>query len=104
LFRLLQDTLSSRPSATDDRRSPIVKISCPDARAEKNRHGRHVETGATVDRAETATWLASEDGKDFVRRSSEDWCRASIATGTDEVAARAAAERTTAFYTGMHKG
>jgi hypothetical protein len=48
--------------------------------------------------------LASEEGKHFVCRSSEDWCRASIAAGTDEVAARAAAERTTAFYTGMHKG
>jgi uncharacterized protein YndB with AHSA1/START domain len=66
--------------------------------------GRHVETGATVDRAAAATWLASEEGKDFVHRSSEDWCRASIAAGTDEVAARAAAERTTAFYTGTHKG
>jgi uncharacterized protein YndB with AHSA1/START domain len=65
--------------------------------------GRHIETGATADRAEAAAWLASAEGKDFVRRSSEDWCRASIAAGTDAAAARAAAERTTAFYSGGHK-
>lgn len=38
------------------------------------------------------------DMKDFVRCSSEGWCRASIASGTNEEAARAAAERTTQFY------
>ena len=35
-----------------------------------------------------------------MRRSSEAWGRASIAGGTDEAAALAAAARTTAFYTG----
>jgi hypothetical protein len=35
-----------------------------------------------------------------VRGSSDDWCRASIAAGTDETAAKAAAARTTAAYTG----
>ena len=42
----------------------------------------------------------SVEGKGFVRLSSDDWCRASIAGGTDEAAARAAAGRTTAAYTG----
>jgi uncharacterized protein YndB with AHSA1/START domain len=65
--------------------------------------GRHIETGATVDRSEAASWSASDEGQDFVRRSSEDWCRASIAAGTDDAAAKAAAGRTTAFYTGMLK-
>jgi uncharacterized protein YndB with AHSA1/START domain len=40
----------------------------------------------------------SPDHKDFIRRSSEEWCRASVAAGTNEEAARAAAERTTQFY------
>jgi uncharacterized protein YndB with AHSA1/START domain len=65
--------------------------------------GRHIETGAAADRNEAAAWSASDEGKDFMRRSSTDWCRASIAAGTDAAAAQAAAERTTAFYTGMHK-
>ncbi len=49
---------------------------------------------------ETAeAWVASEEGKDFARRSSDAWCDASIALGTDAAAARAAADRVTAFYT-----
>lgn len=63
----------------------------------------HLATGATVDRSVAAAWSASEEGKDFVHRSSEAWCRASIADGTDDVAAKAAAARTTAFYSGEHK-
>lgn len=62
--------------------------------------GNHIATGAAVDPREAMAWLASADGKAFVRRSSEDWCRASIAAGTDPAAAAAAAGRTTAAYTG----
>jgi len=62
--------------------------------------GAHVETGASVDPRDAMAWLMSDNGKDFVRRSSDDWCRASIAAGTDPDAARAAAARTTAAYTG----
>lgn len=65
--------------------------------------GRHIETDATVDPAQAAAWSASDEGKNFVARSSADWCRASIAAGTDEADAKAAAERTTAAYTGAHK-
>jgi uncharacterized protein YndB with AHSA1/START domain len=50
--------------------------------------GRHLSK-------ETAAWLASEEGKDFVRQSSEAWGRASIDAGTDQ------ARRTTAFYLGV---
>jgi uncharacterized protein YndB with AHSA1/START domain len=64
---------------------------------------RHLATGATVDRDKAAAWPASDEGKDFIRRSSEDWCRASIAAGADGAAARAAAARTTAFYGGELK-
>jgi len=62
---------------------------------------RHLDGGgATVDPAAVAAWSASEDGKRFVRESSQSWCEASIAAGTDPRAAQAAAEHTTAFYTG----
>jgi hypothetical protein len=56
--------------------------------------------GAPVDRGEAAAWSASAEGKDFMRRSSDDWCRASIAGGADRAAALAAAKRTIAAYTG----
>ena len=61
----------------------------------------HVDTGATIDPREAMAWLGSENGRDFVRRSSDDWCRASIDAGTNPAAARAAAARTTAAYTGV---
>lgn len=61
---------------------------------------QHLATGATVDPKEVEAWSVSDEGKEFARRASEDWCRASIAAGTDPEAARAAAERTTAFYSG----
>jgi uncharacterized protein YndB with AHSA1/START domain len=63
--------------------------------------GRHLETGAAVDPQQAAEWPTTEVGKDFVSRSSDEWSRASIAAGTQEAAAREAAERTTAFYTGQ---
>lgn len=62
--------------------------------------GRHLSTGAAVDPKQAAAWTASEEGKDFARRSSDEWCRASISAGTDETTARSAATRTTAFYSG----
>ncbi len=63
--------------------------------------GHHVESGATVDPREAMAWLGSENGREFVRHSSDDWCRASIDAGTDAASARAAAARTTAAYTGV---
>ncbi|MFP4004209.1 MAG: SRPBCC family protein [Alphaproteobacteria bacterium] len=62
--------------------------------------GRHLATGAVVDRKEAETWTTTEAGKDFVQRSSEAWCRAAINDSTPEAAARAAASRTASFYTG----
>ncbi|MGN9809124.1 SRPBCC family protein [Micromonospora sp. BQ11] len=56
--------------------------------------------GSGVTPEQSAAWAASPEGKDYVTRSSEAWREASVAAGTDEAAARAAAERTTAFYTG----
>ena len=42
----------------------------------------------------------SSEGRALIADSSEGWGRASVAAGTDEEAARVAAARTTAFYTG----
>ena len=47
-----------------------------------------------------AAFVSSRDGKAFIAGSSEGWYRAAVAGGTDPDAARAAADRTTAFYTG----
>jgi uncharacterized protein YndB with AHSA1/START domain len=45
-------------------------------------------------------WQGSPEAKSFMTLSSERWRDASVAAGTPEAAARTAAERTTAFYTG----
>lgn len=62
--------------------------------------GLHLDSGAPVDPAEGAGWLASADGRSFVTDSSQAWAAADIETGTDPAEARAAADRTTAAYTG----
>jgi uncharacterized protein YndB with AHSA1/START domain len=62
---------------------------------------QHLATAATMDPAEFAAWSGSEEGRQFIRLSSEAWERASTAAGTDPAMARAAARRTTAFYTGV---
>ncbi|MGH9157866.1 MAG: SRPBCC family protein [Acidimicrobiales bacterium] len=60
----------------------------------------HLATGEPVDREEVAAWSASAGGRQFMALSSARWCDASIAAGTDAPEARAAADRTTAAYTG----
>ena len=62
--------------------------------------GAHLSSGASVDPEEMAAWSASADGAQFITMSSQRWCDASVDAGTDETEARAAAARTTAFYTG----
>ena len=47
-----------------------------------------------------AALAASRDGKALIRGSSEGWRQAAVAAGEDPAAARAAAKRTAAFYTG----
>jgi uncharacterized protein YndB with AHSA1/START domain len=61
---------------------------------------RHLASGAAVDPAEAAAWTASDEGRKFISLSSQGWCDAAISAGGDEAGARAAAERTTRFYTG----
>jgi len=60
----------------------------------------HLETRAAVDSTKYEAWTMSPEGKAFISASSEGWRKASIAFGTPETAANAAAARTTAFYTG----
>jgi hypothetical protein len=60
----------------------------------------HLSSGEAIDPQQAAAWPASEDGKLLMTLSSERWRDASIAAGTDEARARAAANRCTAAYTG----
>jgi uncharacterized protein YndB with AHSA1/START domain len=61
---------------------------------------RHLDAPDTaVKPADAMAWLVSDEGKEFVRLSSEGWCAASIEAGTAEDEARAARDRTTAAYT-----
>ncbi|MGW1258633.1 SRPBCC family protein [Streptomyces sp. NPDC002513] len=61
---------------------------------------RHLATGASADPASGLAWLASDEGRRFITLSSTAWGEANAAAGEPEEAARAAAERTTAAYTG----
>jgi uncharacterized protein YndB with AHSA1/START domain len=58
-----------------------------------------LETGRDMDPAEGEAWTLSPDGVEFVRHAGTGWADAAIADGDDPAAARAAAERTLAFYT-----
>src|SRR5258708_14534200 len=60
----------------------------------------HLSSGEAVDPQQAAAWPASDDGKLFMSLSSERWREASIAAGTDDASARAAADRCMAAYTG----
>ena len=62
--------------------------------------GRHLASGQAVDPAQAMVWMASAEGKSLMQYSSEDWCRAAIASGTPANVAQAAAARTTSAYTG----
>ena len=47
-----------------------------------------------------AAFAASSGGRSFIADSSEGWAQAAVAAGEEPGTARAAAMRTTAFYTG----
>jgi uncharacterized protein YndB with AHSA1/START domain len=59
----------------------------------------HLASGQSVDPRAAMAWTGSEEGKRFIAAISDAWGSASAAAGTDHAAARAAADRTTAFYT-----
>lgn len=58
----------------------------------------HLASGKDADRDRHAAWLASEDGRRFIARSSERWRDADVAAGADPIPASAAAQRTMAAY------
>ena len=60
----------------------------------------HLSPGRGMDRESAAAWVASDAGREFMRRSGEAWCRAQIDSGEDADAARAASERCIAAYLG----
>lgn len=55
---------------------------------------------ASGEQQSEADLIGGPTGARFITASSDAWCAASVAAGTDPEAARAAADRTTAFYTG----
>jgi uncharacterized protein YndB with AHSA1/START domain len=61
---------------------------------------RHMSGGAPMDPQQGAAWVGSDEGREFISLSSEQWCQASVVAGTPVAAAQAAAQRTAAFYTG----
>ena len=62
---------------------------------------QHIAAGDSFDPAAGEAWSMSPDGIAFIAAASESWGEASIARGTPAESARAAAARTTAFYTGQ---
>ncbi|MEU8346934.1 SRPBCC family protein [Spirillospora sp. NPDC048832] len=60
----------------------------------------HLATGASAPDEVGPEWSLSDEGKEFTRQSGELWFKAHVASGADEAAARAAADRTIAMYTG----
>lgn len=60
---------------------------------------KHLESGQAVDPQAVAAWSASDEGTRFMTLSSQRWCDASVAAGTNQSDAQAAADRTTAAYT-----
>jgi uncharacterized protein YndB with AHSA1/START domain len=60
----------------------------------------HLSSGEPVDRERGNAWVASEDGREFISRSSGAWRNADVAAGADPRRADEAARNTTAAYTG----
>jgi uncharacterized protein YndB with AHSA1/START domain len=61
----------------------------------------HLGAAEPPTRAAIEAWQASDEGRAFLRRSSEAWGEADVAAGTDAGEARAAAARTADAYTGQ---
>ena len=59
-----------------------------------------LESGVSLDPSEAAEWSSSEEGVAFMTGSNDAWCAAAVAAGDEPEAARAAADRTIAAYTG----
>jgi uncharacterized protein YndB with AHSA1/START domain len=62
---------------------------------------RHLGSGTGVNPDEAMAWMMSDQGKAFIRHSSDSWCAADIAGGTDPATANTAAAATVKAYTGV---
>jgi len=63
--------------------------------------GLHLDSGGgTIDREADEAWLASNQGKAFLRACAEAWGSAHAKAGEDPQIAQAMAGRTASFYTG----
>lgn len=63
--------------------------------------GMHLASGGeTIDPKASEAWLASGQGKAFVRACAESWGRAHAEAGEDSEVAQAMAARTASFYAG----
>ena len=60
----------------------------------------HVRTGETVPQEEAHAWMATDDGKRFIRDSASAWGAAHVHSGEDATVATEMAELTAKFYTG----
>ncbi len=60
----------------------------------------HLASGEAVDPEQAAAWTQGDEGRRFMTLSSERWYDANAAAGAPVDGARAAADRTTAAYTG----
>jgi len=63
--------------------------------------GIYVSSGAAVDPAEAPALPGTAEGVAFIRAAASGWADAAVGDGDDPAAARAAAERTVGFYTGV---
>lgn len=62
--------------------------------------GIHLATQASVDHQAAHAWMASEEGRAFMRDSAQAWVAAHIEGGENPEIARAMGDRTLAAYTG----
>lgn len=60
----------------------------------------HIRTGETVPQQEAHAWMATEDGKTFIRESAAAWGEAHVESGEETAIAKGMAERTAKFYCG----
>lgn len=60
----------------------------------------YLDGSIMTEASEREAWPTTPEGKAFVRGISDGWAQASITAGTAAANAKAAADRTTAFYTG----
>ena len=60
----------------------------------------HLSTGQAVDPSFGQQWMASEDGRRFMKESGEAWHEANVAGGADANWARSAADRCISAYLG----